>query len=624
MAEVPALLKVLDDVVQIHPFVQVLVGAFQVATKLHLTRRRVDKRIALGFVAMRDMMAVLIKLRDISANKGNGTNTIAVLMEPHLTATVDSIKTWANLCDAYTKKSTMAKALGAASWDSRFKECIETFSARRREFEFVLSTYVSLAVEQKIDRVLQYLDASASAEERDPGKVAKILDRVSKAMEDDKIGSLIETQQDSGGVSSVTATRRAVDEVERRKKRLDSDVQIAIHENMDQFQRKFTIFRRELEGKALRTLQNESDIMAGPHAQVLDPDIREIWREMRWRGSVKGHHFVLALRGYFRDKLDQRKSAKRSARPTVAARQLSDQDEPTLEYINTARAQPVIEAFDDDASGSITLAEVNMFTNACPKNWSLLHWLAYWAVGFQVYMSSYAAKIDGFLSQMVALKPLVLPANRTAVEHYLDSVWARAAMLTSAFRRVEIDEEIRRNFEEYSQAEEQRLSQNLETVKYIIDGRETLDLVCGPGRIEKHIFPLLYVLLKRDFEVLQVAHTQVLLGDELPGSRSTISHVFDAVDDRHKHLTELFRQRKLDPALQFQTFAFETFKYWNDTAAWKRQDVTVLMPHGESAETYHIELTSFTSRPHRPREEVGESLMADPNPAYRDASCDTP
>ena len=44
-------------------------------------------------------------------------------------------------------------------------------------------------------------------------------------------------------------------------------------------------------------------------------------------------------------------------------------DEWTLEYINVTRLQPIIEAFDDDASGFITVAEVNAFTTARPDNW---------------------------------------------------------------------------------------------------------------------------------------------------------------------------------------------------------------------------------------------------------------
>ncbi len=78
---------------------------------------------------------------------------------------------------------------------------------------------------------------------------------------------------------------------------------------------------------------------------------------------------MLALRDYFREKLEQMKRVKTSATPTAPAPDLSDEEEWTLEYINVTRVQPIIEAFDDDASGFITVTEVNTFTTARPKNW---------------------------------------------------------------------------------------------------------------------------------------------------------------------------------------------------------------------------------------------------------------
>lgn len=41
----------------------------------------------------------------------------------------------------------------------------------------------------------------------------------------------------------------------------------------------------------------------------------------------------------------------------------------TLEWITITRLQPIIEAFDDDTSGFITIVEVNNFTTACPYDW---------------------------------------------------------------------------------------------------------------------------------------------------------------------------------------------------------------------------------------------------------------
>ena len=69
-----------------------------------------------------------------------------------------------------------------------------------------------------------------------------------------------------------------------------------------------------------------------------------------------------------------------------------------LKYINLGRAPSILEAFDDDASGFVTIKEVNDFTKSRPLDWGcaffpglqgrfvhcchrLPHWIAYWAIG---------------------------------------------------------------------------------------------------------------------------------------------------------------------------------------------------------------------------------------------------
>lgn len=77
---------------------------------------------------------------------------------------------------------------------------------------------------------------------------------------------------------------------------------------------------------------------------------------------------------------------------------IKQHDEWALEWINVTRLQPIVEAFDDDASNFITVTEANDLTTSRPRDWrcayhpyacmtsltiaaSLLHWLAYWAIG---------------------------------------------------------------------------------------------------------------------------------------------------------------------------------------------------------------------------------------------------
>ena len=75
---------------------------------------------------------------------------------------------------------------------------------------------------------------------------------------------------------------------------------------------------------------------------------------------------MLALRDYYRQQVKQKREAPHS--DGVKSR-LADEDEWALEWININRLQAIIEAFDDDASGFITVEEVNYFTTSRPKEW---------------------------------------------------------------------------------------------------------------------------------------------------------------------------------------------------------------------------------------------------------------
>ena len=82
---------------------------------------------------------------------------------------------------------------------------------------------------------------------------------------------------------------------------------------------------------------------------------------------------------------------------------LSAPDSWALQYINVSCARSILEAFDDDASGFVTVNEVNNFTQSRPLGWrcalplnvrdpfvhshySLPYWIAYWAIGNLNYM----------------------------------------------------------------------------------------------------------------------------------------------------------------------------------------------------------------------------------------------
>ena len=87
-----------------------------------------------------------------------------------------------------------------------------------------------------------------------------------------------------------------------------------------------------------------------------------------WRGNVKARHFVLALRDYYLDKL----ASEANGVPDMGTSAIGDSTDPdawAIRYIDVMWVQPILEAFDDDASGFITISEVNRFTSSRPVDW---------------------------------------------------------------------------------------------------------------------------------------------------------------------------------------------------------------------------------------------------------------
>ena len=117
--------------------------------------------------------------------------------------------------------------------------------------------------------------------------------------------------------------------------------------------------------------------------------------------------------------------------------------------------------------------------------YSLPHWLAYWAIGWQMTATKYRDMAVEIFAKMFAIRPQIHPANRNAVDKYLQTVWQKLTTLTSSFICTYQSDALQDRFKSYVEEEEQRLREGLETVKYDIDAMDTLLLITGPGRIEK-------------------------------------------------------------------------------------------------------------------------------------------
>ncbi|KAJ6511394.1 hypothetical protein C8R47DRAFT_732752 [Mycena vitilis] len=589
MEGMPVLMNALDEVAKLHPFIGVAVMAFKAVWALEQKRRANDKMILTLHMEMKDMMAVLTQLKNVKDAEeiAPDGSSIKGRMQGILKGTADDIKACANACDTYSKKRLVVKVLKGPIWEGKLVKFVGIFTKRRGEFEFSLSIHTALGVDAanaalkavdqttaemnaKMDMMLKMFQQFVSPEQKEMAR--QIQQRGGQAVidNDKALKELNDWENKSGGAQGSPATHAGKSakpaDLDDLKDDLHTDPDTAMEQNMTVFTRKFEVQKRQIIDELSRVVERQGDriisaVTAGPHDKIIDPNVHAIWKEMGWRGSVKARHFVMALRDHFQE--DHPKHA--DGQPHDHAPITVDRaDEWALEYISVVRLQPISEAFDDDASGFVTVAEVNSFTTARPIDWSLPRWIAYWAVGHHQVMTSYVNRIGALLGKMFGIISKILPANKSSVDAYLTSIYEGVYTLTASVNGCWANESLNEKFASYIEAEEARIRGNLEAVQYDIDASDTLELVTGAGRIERYILPVLYLLLERHFEIFRVAQTRTLHADELWDAADTVQWVFDAVNARLELLQSIFKQQKLDLAQQFKGFSFGLYEYMND------------------------------------------------------------
>lgn len=145
---------------------------------------------------------------------------------------------------------------------------------------------------------------------------------------------------------------------------------------------------------------------------------------------------------------------------------------------------------------------------------------------------------------MIRLSDEVLPENREQVNNYLCYTWMEVTTFVRSFRWERGTEDLATKFQSYVDVEEARLQTNLEDIKYDIDSGDVVRLISGNGRIEtvflgsfcistrltpkQTLFPMLYLVLKRDLQRISLACKHVLADSELPDAWETILYITGA------------------------------------------------------------------------------------------------
>ncbi|PCH37803.1 hypothetical protein WOLCODRAFT_64720 [Wolfiporia cocos MD-104 SS10] len=565
---VPPLLEALNTLSKLHPFVEVAVSAFTIVCKLAINRKTNNETVIALHVEMQQTIEVLLWLK--KAEKIDESAQIeGITLRDILQSIAGDIKQCGNACDTYSKLRPLTQFVKAAIWRKTFLDFIQRFSRQRSRLVTRLTAHI-------------YTDAMENSE-----KLDDIHDQMNKMSRNLTIflrnyippehmtySKIVEEKQGSGSLEELIlydedllqklsaqegphhsslmrnikqARNGTSDRLIQTLREQFQEPSKLMEKNLQSFQQKFELQSKQILDRVGNLVKDQGDRIIrvledgppGPRDRLIDEDVFTIWTEMGWHGSAKSRHFVLAIRDYYIDK---------AARGSVD----SPPDHWALEHLMPRQLQCIIDAIDCDASGFITVSEANTFTRARPEAWSLLRWLAYWAVGWQSTATRYLRDISTIIDKMTALIPKAHAANRNKLYSSCEIIWWEIAWMTSTFKPFNLRTSARQQFQDYVAAEERRIYENLCNVRFRIDDLSTLVLVTGPGRIEQHLFPLLFLMLQQVLRVFEICKTHIITRRELWDYEMSFVWIRGAFQERFKTLRDLFQHQGIDPGRQFK------------------------------------------------------------------------
>ncbi|KDQ59930.1 hypothetical protein JAAARDRAFT_192381 [Jaapia argillacea MUCL 33604] len=546
---------------------------------------------------------------------------------------VEDVKWLGNVMDKYLKERSFVHYLKADQWASAITDCATKCEDRKQEIRDALQLHATMkgdstaaevsqvhaqitAIGVKIDQILtlfqpRYYDAKKISDEiasygaDNCVQSDEILNRLAQISEgmDAKPAGNDGASFKSLSISELRDIRRPLAE--------------GLISNREYFEGKLNAQTDQIV-KAVR--QSERRLRKifgyGAYTRIQDPDLRALWKDMNWGGSVSASIFVMNLYDYFIDlaqgnfelkvweilmtpstdpqdsptfstgarSVPPRSTSFADARhvlgttsPAVARR-----DKWCLRYFNIRTVAAVVEAVDNDISGLVRANEVNNFSASKPEAMTLMQWIAYNAYGYQVEISLYCARIERIIEAMLAIQ--YAPENASFVAPYLDDLYSLITLIRVDRYEGDIEEPVLQLVHAHMRAEEQRLEDRLKELKYQIDQPSTV-LLLSPsfmdpserhGRIEAYILPVLYLILRRHYELLRLSVDYIVDEREMDQAQSTNKQILELVYQRvailkgsccstlisvlHLMVAGYFERMNLDPGKMFKSFSYGMYR----------------------------------------------------------------
>ncbi|EMD34625.1 hypothetical protein CERSUDRAFT_116799 [Gelatoporia subvermispora B] len=596
----PHIVKILDDVSKIHPAAAAAFYIVKTVFELYMARRENDRRIQTLYLQMSEIGAILGELRFIKV--------LSQMLQVKVNQVASDMQECAKTCDAYSKTGAVVKFLRAGNWADQLTGFVQQFKDRRGEIQEALVLHSAKKMERMQESILKHIDFKM--EDLSVIFQTRFITDKEQALRDElktltlrpdqdvdmMLKKLLQKELEQDTKSSDRGSKVTDQKLEALKADLLEDTKTTIEKNGEEFRLKFDAALKKQTEQLKQAMAENSDKLFGkitgvlsrnqkrveqatssllrgqrrieqvtkslniPYEKIQDPTLRDVWKRMNWPSHAEARQFVMALRDYLNENLDEARHTRKDLGTKV--------DGWALSYIGAKWQQRIMEAIDEDASGYVTIAELNKFTEALPESlqWSLARWLAYWAVGWQMTSTVYLTKIRSVLANMLDVIPHVLPRNRNIVDNYFSVVYCSLLPLLASLETCVVSSAHMQWFQGYIDIEEKRLKVNLEEVRYNVDAADTLRVnIIGPGRIEKYIFPLVYLLLRNQLKVLRMGINTTLQEDMLENCSDSITTCIGAISYRMSDLADYFRaqDQSINIDTQFESTACGLFKYFN-------------------------------------------------------------
>ncbi|KAF4606322.1 hypothetical protein EYR38_000375 [Pleurotus pulmonarius] len=313
---------------------------------------------------------------------------------------------------------------------------------------------------------------------------------------------------------------------------------------------------------------NPSQLDAGPHELLDDPDMKALWQGIPlFVPELRELTIELcrnALHEYFQRQYAMKKQETGSA----------PDDAWTLKYLAKVMYHPAIgNAIDEDGSGFVSVHELNHFIERRPvKSWTVPETLVFWAV---VWPQSNALLVL-LLRHIKELSLILYPSYYADIAHCLKTIRTlinRRKVADSFKDYLEVlgyldvvveslddveDEDgdgLTALLDEYVEAKDAEIMTFLTETQFRISDTSTLEFIVGQ-RIELVLAPLLGHILMEHMKVIQGLPKGQPLDDETIGSMcETCASIFVAFYERFEELQRGWKQQKVDVHLYTDSFA---------------------------------------------------------------------